>query len=76
MMGFFGDPTSVLIKPEKPDFFLKTLGALASRVSSEYLFGPLDWPWTTCWAFSASDMAAGESAEKLVDWRIMGLVCA
>lgn len=68
-MGFLGDPTRVLIKPEKPDFFLKTPGALDSFVSSEYRFGPPAWPWAACCAFSASDMAAGESAEmvELVD---------
>ena len=26
MTGFLGDPTSVLMRPEKPDFFLKTPG--------------------------------------------------
>jgi hypothetical protein len=33
--GFFGDPTKLFIKPEKPDFFLSTLGSLLSLDSSE-----------------------------------------
>lgn len=39
MSGFFGDPTKLFIKPEKPDFFLSMLGILLSLVSSEYRLG-------------------------------------
>lgn len=39
MIGFLGDPTSPLTKPEKPDFFLKTLPILGSLVSSEKRLG-------------------------------------
>ena len=71
MTGFLGDPTSVLMRPEKPDFFLKTPG-LGSFVSSEYLLGPVNWLSPTrgpCWAFSDNGMAMGDSREKLVEWR-------
>jgi hypothetical protein len=35
MSGFFGDPTKLVMNPEKPDFFLSILGILLSLVSSE-----------------------------------------
>lgn len=35
MSGFLGDPTRLVMKPEKPDFFLSMLGSLLSLVSSE-----------------------------------------
>lgn len=35
MTGFFGEPTNVLMRPEKPDFFLKTPGPLGSLESLE-----------------------------------------
>jgi hypothetical protein len=35
MSGFFGDPTKLVMKPEKPDFFLSMLGILLSLDSSE-----------------------------------------
>jgi hypothetical protein len=35
MSGFFGDPTKLFMKPEKPDFFLSMLGILLSFDSSE-----------------------------------------
>jgi len=35
MRGFFGDPTRLFIKPEKPDFFLSMMGSLLSLDSSE-----------------------------------------
>lgn len=66
--GFFGEPTRLFMKPEKPDFFLKTLGILVSFVSSEYLFGPVELSvFDEPLAFSFRDDAS--VAEKLADWR-------
>jgi hypothetical protein len=35
IIGFFGDPTKLVMKPENPEFFLSMLGSLLSLLSSE-----------------------------------------
>jgi hypothetical protein len=72
-MGFFGDPTKVLIRPEKPDFFLKTPGPLGSLDSSEYRFEVLIGASLMRVACDFSDMVA-LAAEKLAEWRRVGLM--
>lgn len=37
MVGFLGEPTKLVMKPEKPDFFLRTEVILGSLDSSENL---------------------------------------
>lgn len=41
MVGFLGEPTRLVMKPVKPDFFLSTDG-LGSFASSENLLGPFN----------------------------------
>lgn len=68
MTGFLGDPTNVLMRPEKPDFFLKTPGPLRSLDSSEYRFGGTTGFSLTRAPWDFSDMLASK-AEKLADCR-------
>lgn len=42
MSGFLGEPTRLVMKPVKPDFFLNTDGILGSFASSENLLGPFN----------------------------------
>jgi len=60
-------PTRPLMKPEKPDFFLKTPGILASLASSEYRFSADDWVSAALLA-GAFSLTTG-SEPKLADWR-------
>lgn len=73
--GFLGDPTKLVMKPEKPDFFLRTAEGLASLASSEYRLGG-----TVLLSTLDSDLsslltmvsALESAAVKLADWRSGG----
>lgn len=71
IVGFLGEPTPKLVmKPEKPDFFLKTEAILGSFVSSEKRFDCDNWASAAlepCDFSAAAIMSA--AAEKLADCR-------
>ena len=64
--GFFGDPTKLFIKPEKPDFFLSMPGTLDSLPSPECLL-LLDELLSDLDVFSLGGSCSAD--EKLADWR-------
>ncbi len=68
MRGFFGDPTRLFIKPEKPDFFLRTPGIFTSLDSSENRLeaGALSILGTA--VFSLRSGCSDDAVEKLVVW--------
>lgn len=65
MVGFLGEPTRLVMKPEKPDFFLSTEVILGSFDSSEKRFALSDG-LEPC---DFSEAAMGSAAEKLADCR-------
>lgn len=72
MVGFFGEPTRLVMKPEKPDFLRRTEAILGSWSldSSENRFDWDDWfskALEPC-DFSAAAMLSA-AAEKLADCR-------
>ena len=74
MRGFLGDPTKLFIKPEKPDFFLRTPPILGSLASSENRLGATGVASTLEGNLSSliRVSAAESAAEKLADWRKEG----
>lgn len=72
MVGFLGEPTRLVMKPVKPDFFLRTDGILGSFASSENLLGPFNWFSDTLAPCDFSAAMMSGAAEKLADCSRVG----
>jgi len=70
MMGFFGEPTRPLTKPENPDFFLRT-ATLGSFASSENLLEP---DTSITFASCVLSAALGSADTNVAEWGTIGLM--
>ena len=68
MSGFLGDPTRLVMKPEKPDFFLNMPGALDSLDSSENRLDTDALSIFGIMVFSPVEDRSDAVVEKLAAW--------